>query len=71
MFGIINTLSVLLKSICQAVNKFGTSLIDRQVCPLLIRNIGCWVSIKTSNRPHIRCADINEKYNMSVEKRGK
>lgn len=68
MFGIINTLSVLLKSICQAVNKFGTSLIDRQVCPLVIRNIGCWVSIKTSNRPQISCGGINVRCKISVEK---
>lgn len=70
MFGIINTLSVLLKSICQAVNKFGTSLIDRQVCPLVIKNIACWVSIKSSSNPQISFGGINVKCNISIEKKG-
>jgi hypothetical protein len=70
VFEIINTLSVLLKSICQALNKFGTSLIDRQVCPFVIRNIGCGVSIKTSSHQQISFGGIIMKCNSPVEKNG-
>ena len=69
MFEIINTLSVLLKSICQALNKFGTSLIDRQVRPFVIRNIGCGVSIKTSSHQHISFGGMHKKYNIPTEKK--